>query len=68
MFGDTEVTLSPTCHEQIEAQANFGAGRLLFFQDQLRDFMSLSEPNFALVQSITTVRLKLEQNQLVGVS
>jgi hypothetical protein len=52
MFGDTEVTLSPTCHEQIEAQANFGAGRLLFFQDQLRDFMSLSEPNFALVQSI----------------
>jgi len=25
MFGDTEVTLSPTCHEQIEAQDNFGA-------------------------------------------
>lgn len=52
MFGDTEHTLSPLCHEQIEAQANYGAGRLLFFQDQLRDFISLSEPNFALVQAI----------------
>ena len=52
MFGDTEHTLSPSCHEQIEAQANYGAGRLLFFQDQLRDFISLSEPNFALVQEI----------------
>ena len=52
MFGDTELTLSPSCHEQIEAQANFGAGRLLFFQNQLRDFISLSTPNFALVQAI----------------
>jgi hypothetical protein len=52
MFGDTEHTLSPSCHEQIEAQANYGAGRLLFFQDDLRDFISLSTPNFALVQEI----------------
>src|SRR5580658_7555645 len=51
MFGDTELTLSPACHEQIKAQANFSAGRLLFFQDQLRDFISLSVPNFALVQT-----------------
>lgn len=53
MFGDTEFTLSPTCHEQIEAQANFGAGRLLFFQDQLREFISDSPLGFALVQAIT---------------
>lgn len=52
MFGDTEVTLSPSCHEQIEAQANFGAGRMLFFQDELRDFISLSTLNFTLVQAI----------------
>jgi hypothetical protein len=52
MFGDTELTLSPSCHKQIEAQANFGAGRLLFFQNQLRDFISLSTPNFALVEAI----------------
>lgn len=52
MFGDTELTLSPACHEQIEAQANFGAGRLLFFQDQLRDFISLTTPTFAQVKAI----------------
>lgn len=28
--GDPEATLSPACHEQIEAEANYGAGRLLF--------------------------------------
>src|ERR1700722_9998861 len=52
MFGDTELTLSPLCHEQIEAQANYGAGRLLFFQDNLRDFVGSSNPDFALVQKI----------------
>ena len=52
MFGDTALTLSPACHEQIEAQANFGAGRLLFFQDQLRDFISLSTPSIGLVKAI----------------
>lgn len=30
MLGDTRETLSPTCHETIEAEANYGAGRLLF--------------------------------------
>jgi hypothetical protein len=51
MFGDTEYTLSPACHEQIEAEANYGAGRLLFFQDQFREFVIGSEPTFELIQS-----------------
>jgi len=51
MFGDTEYTLSPACHEQIEAEANYGAGRLLFFQDQFREFVSGSEPTFELIKS-----------------
>ena len=34
MFGDTAMTLNPSCHAQIESEANFGAGRLLFLQDQ----------------------------------
>lgn len=29
-LGDDQSTLSPACHEQIEAEANYGAGRLLF--------------------------------------
>lgn len=31
-FGDTTTTLSQSCHEQIEAEANYAAGRLLFMQ------------------------------------
>lgn len=34
LLGDTEITLAPSCHEAIEAEANFGAGRLLFFGDR----------------------------------
>ncbi len=30
LLGDNETTLSPACHAQIEAEANYGAGRLLF--------------------------------------
>lgn len=30
MLGDDRTTLAQDCHEQIEAEANYGAGRLLF--------------------------------------
>jgi hypothetical protein len=32
MLGDNRRTLTPGCHEQIENEANFAAGQLLFFQ------------------------------------
>ena len=32
MLGDNKSTLTPTCHEQIEAEANYAAGQLLFLQ------------------------------------
>lgn len=32
MLGDNKRTLTPACHEQIENEANFAAGQLLFFQ------------------------------------
>jgi hypothetical protein len=34
MHGDNRYTLRPQCHEQIEAEANFAAGRLLFLRDR----------------------------------
>lgn len=34
MHGDNEHTLSKSCMEQIEAEANFAAGRLLFLRDR----------------------------------
>lgn len=39
MHGDTKHTLTPVCHLQIEAEANYGAGRLLFLQDKFRDHL-----------------------------
>jgi hypothetical protein len=42
MHGDNRHTLLPDCREQIEAEANFAAGRLLFLRDrfttQARDY------------------------------
>lgn len=34
MHGDNRHTLLPACQEQVEAEANFGAGRLLFLRDR----------------------------------
>lgn len=33
LFGDNTSTLDPECYEQLEAEANYGAGRLLFLRD-----------------------------------
>lgn len=50
MLGDTSLTLSPACHDQIEAEANFGNGRMLFLRDQF-DGMCKDVPS-----SIASVR------------
>jgi Zn-dependent peptidase ImmA (M78 family) len=34
MYGDTEQSLSPVYREELEAEANYGAGRLLFLGDR----------------------------------
>jgi len=34
MLGDNAHTLSPDCREQVEAEANFAAGRLLFLRER----------------------------------
>lgn len=34
LLGDNKFTLDPECHAIIEAEANYGAGRLLFLQDR----------------------------------
>lgn len=34
MLGDNQHTLSTDCHEQIETEANYAAGRLLFFRER----------------------------------
>jgi len=50
MHGDTTHTLSPTCHAELQGEANYGAGRLLFFQDVFDEFAKSSPVSFKLVQ------------------
>jgi len=50
MMGDDEYSMTPSCHEQIEAEANYGAGRLLFLQELFDDYVRSSPPSFALIQ------------------
>lgn len=42
-LGDPEHTLAPACRIQIEAEANYGAGRLLFLRDEFTQRL-LSQP------------------------
>ncbi|MGO9262146.1 MAG: ImmA/IrrE family metallo-endopeptidase [Bryobacteraceae bacterium] len=50
MMGDTEYTLTPGGHEQVEAEANYGAGRLLFLQGLFDEYVRSSKVSFDLVQ------------------
>jgi hypothetical protein len=34
LLGDNELTLNPQCHDIIEAEANYGAGQLLFLMER----------------------------------
>lgn len=50
LHGDNSFSLSPDCHIQLESEANYGAGRLLFLQDRFTEFARSSSPSFDLVQ------------------
>jgi uncharacterized protein DUF955 len=55
MWGDNKQTLTPACHQQIENEANYAAGRLLFFQDAfVKDARDLSVG----IDAITTLKEK----------
>jgi hypothetical protein len=52
MHGDNRHTLSPDCHEQVEAEANFAAGRLLFLRDLFTMQANDQLPTIASIQSL----------------
>jgi hypothetical protein len=54
VLGDTKETLSPVCHQQLEAEANYGAGRLLFPHQTMSAMISASAPSMAHVKTIAT--------------
>jgi hypothetical protein len=55
MHGDSILELSPACHEQLEAEANFGAGRLLFLRQKFDDIAKGSQLSFDLVKTISRI-------------
>jgi Zn-dependent peptidase ImmA (M78 family) len=52
LLGDNSFTLDPVCHATIEAEANYGAGRLLFMSDLFATEARDLEPNFDSVKKL----------------
>lgn len=52
MLGDTEQTLTPACHEQMEAEANYAAGRLLFLGPRFRADALSTTPSLEVVRQL----------------
>ena len=55
MLGDNTQTLLPLCHEQMEAEANYVAGRLLFMGERFKQEASDSAASLPLVLSLSKV-------------
>lgn len=52
LLGDDELTLEPTCQATIEAEANFGAGRLIFFGNRFASDARDLAPTFKSIKSL----------------
>ncbi len=53
MLGDTEQTLTPACHQVMEAEANYAAGQLIFLAKRFAVEATASAPSLALVRSLS---------------
>jgi hypothetical protein len=60
MMGDHDLTLTPACHDQLEAEANYGAGQLLFlgsrFEAEARDMSVTLDSVLRLSESFSTIK------------
>lgn len=55
MLGDTELTLTPACHAQMEAEANYAAGQILFLGDRFRIEARDRNPGIQAIRSLKEV-------------
>jgi hypothetical protein len=51
-LGDNRTTLSPACHERIEAEANYGTGRLLFPPKPFGDLAYATAPTLEHIRKV----------------
>lgn len=52
MLGDNFYTLSHECQEEVEAEANFAAGKLLFLRERFTDEARSLEPSIEAIQKL----------------
>lgn len=52
MYGDAEVTLLPSCEAMIEAEANLGAGLILFPGYYINDYLNGKDPHMSLAMKL----------------
>lgn len=52
LFGDDRQTLTPECHDLMEAEANYAAGQLLFLGSRFREEALSSPPSIELVTKL----------------
>ena len=52
MLGDTELTLTPACHEIMEAEANYAAGQLLFLGERFQIEATSATPTLDLIRKL----------------
>lgn len=51
--GDQKQTLSHTCHQQLESEANFAAGRIVFLRDRFADELFSSSLNLESIRTLS---------------
>lgn len=51
-YGDNEITVKQSCRDKIEAEANYGAGQLLFLRQRFVDQAVDSPPSVDLVRAL----------------
>ena len=52
MLGDTQHTISPSAHEQMEAEANYAAGQMLFMRERFTDISNDYNPNMSTIKEL----------------
>ena len=55
MLGDNAYTLLPACHEEVEAEANFGAGRLLFLRERFTEEARSIQPTIGAIRELKEI-------------
>ena len=55
MHGDNKRTLTPSAEQQLEAEANFAAGRLLFLGDKFKERLLSNPLTYASIDDLATV-------------